>query len=206
MKTEGSHPPALALWFLRRLYPKRNREAITGDLLERFGEGRSGGWFWRQVLVAILVGASSQLRLRATEVSIAAAGTALIWCVPWGRIFPIAAMTRSMNWGARWRWLIVIEIVTAGMVLPLFAVLFRRWRILGWTNLLQVFFICTMLFAAGDLLTIWWCMSHPVMSRSQATWVVTLQLGWIFATLLISTRVSNYQRNSAGKYSAISSS
>ena len=43
MKTEQSHPPALAIWFLRHICPKRNREAITGDLLERFREGRSGG-------------------------------------------------------------------------------------------------------------------------------------------------------------------
>ena len=68
MKTEQSHPPALAIWFLRRICPKRNREAITGDLLERFREGRSDGWFWRQVLGAILVGASSQLRLHWTEI------------------------------------------------------------------------------------------------------------------------------------------
>ena len=101
MKTEQSHPPALARWSLRRISPKRNREAITGDLLERFREGRSGGWFWRQVLGAILVGASSQLRLHWTENCLAAAGTALIGCLPWGRIFPIAAMSTLMNWGAR---------------------------------------------------------------------------------------------------------
>jgi hypothetical protein len=56
MNSGRSDPPKSALWLLRRLCPKRNREAITGDLLERFGERRSTGWFWRQVLVAILVG------------------------------------------------------------------------------------------------------------------------------------------------------
>ena len=132
MNTEPSRPPVLAAWFLRRLYPKRNREAITGDLVERFREGRSDGWFWRQVLAAILVGASSELRLRWTEICLAATGTALIWFVPWGWIFPIAAMSTSMLWGARFfQWLFVIEITTALVVLPLFAALFRVWKTLG---------------------------------------------------------------------------
>jgi hypothetical protein len=190
MNTERSHPPALAVWFLRRLCPKRNREVITGDLLERFREGHSDGWFWRQVLVAILVGASGQLRLQRTEISMAAAGTALVWCCPWGRIFPIAAMITSMNWGARLQWLILIEIMTALMVLPLFVVLFRVWRTFGWANLLRVFFICAMLFTAGDLPTIWWNVSHPIISRSQATWAIPMMVGWIFATLLMSARVA----------------
>lgn len=195
MNTERSHPSALAVWLLRRLYPKRNREAITGDLLERFREGRSDGWFWRQVLVAILVGASSQLRLRETEICLAAAGTVLIWRVPWGWIFPIAAMTTSMSWGARLEWLIVMELVTALMVLPLFAVLFRLWRTFGWASLLRVFFISAMLFTAGDLPIICWNVSHPFITRSEATWVVALQEGWIFATLLISARVARRWRS-----------
>jgi len=124
------------------------------------------------------------------EICFAAAGTALIWCFPWRRIFPIAEMTTSMNWDARLEWLVVIEITTALMVLPLFAVVLRLWRTLGWANLLRVFFICAMLFAPGDLLTTWWCVSHPVMSRSQGMWTVMLQLAWIFATLLISAQVA----------------
>jgi hypothetical protein len=188
MKTGRPHPPALAVWFLRRLCPKRNREAITGDLLERFHEGRSGGWFWRQVLAAILVGVSSQLRLHWTEICLASAGTALIWCVPWGRIFPIGAMITSMNWIARLQWLILIEVVTALMVLPLFVVLFRLWRTFGWANLFRVFFICAMLFTAGDVPAIWWNARHPVISPSQASWAIPMMVGWIFATLLISAR------------------
>jgi len=57
MNTERSHPPALAVWFLRRLCPKRNREAITGDLFERFREGAptagSGVKFWLQSWLAL---------------------------------------------------------------------------------------------------------------------------------------------------------
>jgi hypothetical protein len=198
MNTEQSNPPALALWFLRCLCPRRNREVLTGDLLERFREGRSNRWFWRQVVVAILVGASSQCRLLWMEICFAAAGTALIWCTPWGRIFPIAAMTNpSMNWRARFLWVIVIEITTALMVLPLFAVLFRLWRTFGWSNLRRAFVISAMLFAAGDLPAIWWDVSHPI-SRSHAAWVVPMMVAWIFAALLISARIARWLPSPAG--------
>lgn len=123
MNKKQPQAPALAVWLLRRLYPKRNREAITGDLVERLHEGRSESWFWRQVLVAILAGASGQLRPSWAEICVAATGTASTWFTPWGRIFPTTAMCTSMNWSDRWPWLLAIEITTALMVLPLFAVL-----------------------------------------------------------------------------------
>ncbi|MGA7415625.1 MAG: hypothetical protein WBW33_34450 [Bryobacteraceae bacterium] len=178
---------ALAVWLLRRLYPKRNREAITGDLLEVLHQGRSEGWFWREVLVAILVSASGQLRPRKAEICLAATGTASIWFIPWGLIFPTAAMSTSMNWGVRLPWLFVIETATALMVLPLFAALLHLSGTLRWANLFRVFLICASLFGAGDLLTILWCASHPVTGAAQASWTVALQVGWIFAALLIST-------------------
>ena len=189
MNTDRSNPPRLAVELLRYLCPSRNREAITGDLLERFAEGRSDGWFWRQVLVAVLVGAASQFKLL-TEICFAAAGTALIWCVPWGQIFPIDAMGSDlMNWRERFLWLSAIEITTALMVLPLFAVLSRLRGVFSGTNLLRVFFISGILFALGDLPAIWWDVRHPI-SRSQATWVVPIMVAWIFAALLISARVA----------------
>jgi hypothetical protein len=185
MNTDRSHPPRLAVWLLRRLCPSRNREAITGDLLERLGEGRSGGWFWRQVLVAILVGASLQFRLW-TEICVAAAGTALIWCVPWRRVFPIDAMSSGlMSWGERFLWIGAIEITTTLVVLPLFVILFRLRGMFSGANLLRVFFISGMLFAAGDLPAFWWDVRRPI-SPSQAVWVVPIMLASIFAALLIS--------------------
>jgi hypothetical protein len=147
-------------------------------------------WFWRQVLVAILFGVSSQLRLRLTEICFAAAGTTLIWVFPWGHVFPLRAMTTSMNWGSRLEWLIAIEIVTALMVLPLFGVLYRLRRTFRWGNLCRVFFVSVMLVAAGDLPIVWRNSSHPVASRSEATWAIAWQLGWFFAILWISATIA----------------
>lgn len=53
---KSSQPPALATWLIEHLIPGSRNEALAGDLLEQFGQGRSALWYWRQVLVAILVG------------------------------------------------------------------------------------------------------------------------------------------------------
>ena len=49
-------PPRAATWLAHRLVPGPRRESLLGDLIEQYRQGRSGGWYWRQVLVAIVVG------------------------------------------------------------------------------------------------------------------------------------------------------
>lgn len=63
MRGKHSRPPALATWLLLHLCDK-NQDALVGDLFERFDEGQSAGWFWRQVLIAISFGVFSELRTR----------------------------------------------------------------------------------------------------------------------------------------------
>ena len=41
-------PPAFATWLLKRA--ARGNEALVGDLLEEYRQGRSAVWYWRQVL------------------------------------------------------------------------------------------------------------------------------------------------------------
>jgi hypothetical protein len=48
-------PPALATWMLDHLRSRRSNEALSGDLLEAFRTGRSAGWYWYQVIVAIAI-------------------------------------------------------------------------------------------------------------------------------------------------------
>lgn len=69
-------PPALATWMLEHLVLGRDSEVLAGDLLEEFKHRRSAGWYWRQVLVAIFVGLSKELRCQWQ-----AAGFALIWTI-----------------------------------------------------------------------------------------------------------------------------
>ena len=46
-------PPKLAAWLLSQF---TSDEALIGDLLERYHEGRSEVWFWKQALWTIAIG------------------------------------------------------------------------------------------------------------------------------------------------------
>lgn len=56
------NPPTIATWMLEHLTPGRKKEALAGDLLEEFRRERPAAWYWRQVLVAIVVGFAEELR------------------------------------------------------------------------------------------------------------------------------------------------
>jgi hypothetical protein len=43
------------------MVPGSKNEALAGDLLEQFSQGRSATWYWRQAAAAIFVGLSKQL-------------------------------------------------------------------------------------------------------------------------------------------------
>jgi hypothetical protein len=59
-----SNPPLLATWLLEHFIRGEDSEALAGDLLEEFGQGRSISWYRYQVLVAILLTLSKKLRAR----------------------------------------------------------------------------------------------------------------------------------------------
>lgn len=48
-------PPVLATKLLERLASGPHGDALGGDLIEQYREGRSAIWYWRQVLLAIIV-------------------------------------------------------------------------------------------------------------------------------------------------------
>lgn len=71
-----SNPPRLALWLLRHRSPDDHDEALTGDLVERFREGQSRSWLWRQVFFACAYSVFGAIRLRWSFFCYAIAGTA----------------------------------------------------------------------------------------------------------------------------------
>ena len=58
----ASQPPRLASWLLHHLASSPQRESLAGDLIERYHQGRSATWYWRQVLAAILAGVIRDIR------------------------------------------------------------------------------------------------------------------------------------------------
>lgn len=58
----SSKPPALATWLVEHAVRGGNSEPLAGDLLEQFSQGRSAGWYWRQVVGAVIVGWSKEFR------------------------------------------------------------------------------------------------------------------------------------------------
>ena len=69
-------PPGAATWLLKHLTPKDKNELLLGDLLEEFTQGRSAAWYWRQVVEAIFLSFTQELRSRWL-----ALGFAVFWVV-----------------------------------------------------------------------------------------------------------------------------
>ncbi len=134
------NPPRFAIWLLRGACPGRDQEALTGDLVERFREGRSQGWFWKQVLNAIAVQYWPQF-------CYASAGTALL-ALPVRGLREIPGPAWIHWWALPWPWsmlvmdmrpdalsvLAALVVLAAGM-----AIQGRlRWGGLVWTGLLSL--------------------------------------------------------------------
>jgi hypothetical protein len=102
----SSKPPALATWLVEHMVPGGKNEALAGDLLEQFIQGRSAGWYWRQAIGAIAVGCSKEFRTLG-----AAVGVTVVWTsaltVFYGRFWAGAQMlaltTMAMRHGWDWR-------------------------------------------------------------------------------------------------------
>ncbi len=75
MKTR---PPALATWLLAHLTCGTRSESLVGDLVERYQEKQSDGWFWRQTVVAVAASVAAEgARQAPIALSVAAIAVAL---------------------------------------------------------------------------------------------------------------------------------
>src|SRR5215471_694138 len=54
-------PPGFAQWLLKTFGCSPNNEAVIGDLNEQLSTGHSRVWYWRQVLIAIIVSVSKDI-------------------------------------------------------------------------------------------------------------------------------------------------
>jgi hypothetical protein len=59
-----TNPPSLPTKLLELLVPQRTSEALLGDLIEQYESGRSRRWYWRQVILALVISAGREARTR----------------------------------------------------------------------------------------------------------------------------------------------
>ena len=79
MSNGKTNPPKRAIWFLRHACPGDN-EALAGDLIERFREGQTRRWFWRQVFIAFILSVLGEIRRHWPHFCYATVGTVVTWC------------------------------------------------------------------------------------------------------------------------------
>jgi len=78
MNSETNNPPRAAIWFLRHACPG-DTEALAGDLIERFHEGQTRAWFWKQVFIVFTVNVLGVIWRHWPHFCYAIAGTAFTW-------------------------------------------------------------------------------------------------------------------------------
>jgi hypothetical protein len=98
----NSKAPALATWLLEHLVPGE-KDAIAGDLVEEFRNGRSRAWFWRQALTAIFLAfCSESYRQRSAIVF------AMLWAgivsVSWRHLLFASRFQSLFAWGISRDW------------------------------------------------------------------------------------------------------
>jgi hypothetical protein len=97
------NPPIVAVWMQEHFVPGDSNEALAGDLLEEFSQGRSTLWYWRQVLMAIVLGFSKGLRNLWASVAFAA-----LWSIPLPAFWALVVIRMqestfiTREWHLRW--------------------------------------------------------------------------------------------------------
>jgi len=93
-------PPMIATWMLEHLTLGGKNEALACDLLEEFRHGRPVTWYWRQVLMAIVVEFAGELRTRWPAIVYAT-----LWAIP-GPAYLILAVRKIVDipfFARRWQ-------------------------------------------------------------------------------------------------------
>jgi hypothetical protein len=130
---KSNKPPKAATWLLQRL----GNEALTGDLLEAWRQGRSSSWYRRQVAVAVMVAIARKLRMASPAMVYAAlwsvAGAFLIfndgfWLWFW-RTFDLArAWCFRQPWPVSTISEIALSIAPQVLLLIVALGLFQTWQ------------------------------------------------------------------------------
>jgi len=123
-KVHSLDPPKLATWLLEQFSPVLDAP-LAGDLVESFRQGRSAGWYWKQVLWAILLVFLYSLRKQWGRLAYAIVCSGLISAI-WPSMFHVTARVyaRSVTFvdgGMRLYWDHAVQATTLPAVYALYA-------------------------------------------------------------------------------------
>lgn len=117
-KPGSPESPRLAKWLIEKFSGVLDNDSLVGDLNEAFKEGRSSGWYWRQVSVAIFIALGTLLRRNLVRFGFAV-GCGLVFSVAWFFMFPAAGRGSAFPWvfalfakgyGLEWPWSLLYQI------------------------------------------------------------------------------------------------
>jgi hypothetical protein len=191
MSGKKSNPPRLAIWWLRHACPGSDNDALTGDLIERFREGQTRRWFWRQVLIACAVGVLGEIRRHWPHFCYAIAGAVLPailwksvkslprelhwWTLPW----PFSQLVLDLSPWALLA-LTALPVLAAGLVIS------RTFR---WVSLLRTALINLALITLGHLsLDFFPCLLRPAPDNPSHNFLIippVVQVLLFFSTFLV---------------------
>ena len=147
MSGKKSDPPRGAIWLLRHLGPASGNEALTGDLVENFRDGRSSGWFWKQVFIAAAVGVLTEIRGHWPHICYAIAGTVIIG-VP-SLVEELNRASVMVPWWVEPWWVSALHSLAASPVLAAALLMNGAFR---WVSLLRTWIINLTLLALPPIL------------------------------------------------------
>ena len=167
-----TNPPRFATWMMAHLTPADRDEAVAGDLLEHFRAGRSSGWYWRQVIVAIAVAWGQSVWRRRAPLLFAA-----IWSLlsPAWELFFLNRSRHKPLIGAIWRLPFPLS-TTCDFALRVFVDMFFIWF-----GVLVYVVLCRIAFGKIELRRPWIALSASIVAFAVASLGIVAIVGAMFA-------------------------
>jgi hypothetical protein len=183
---KSSQPPSFATWLLEHLVPCGENEALAGDLLEDYSQGRSAAWYWRQVVVAIMVGFSRELRARWLTIMFA---VVVSGGVPWSQIWHNSEFHFLVVWGFGLPWpvslffsiafLSAFEAVILLVALSVYLVATRSFNL---RSFLKGLLVALLVLGLGNIgVTVLWVLQLPHLLFYYVIWRLPLFFGLVAA-------------------------
>jgi hypothetical protein len=192
MSDRKSDPPSRAIWFLQHICPGGS-DALLGDLIERFREGQSRGWFWKQVLITFAVGVLDEIRRHWPHFCYAIAGTITMFPFLYKAVngLPFALHWWVLPWP--WSQIVLEQSATAVFALAALPILGVTLAINGafrWINLFRTGALNLALITFGHYLRVYFgpWLSRPVPGEPYHRTLIipgTLQILLFFSTFLV---------------------